>query len=342
MRVLGPQMVSLHTFDGVQLYQFTPSEVETLVWRRELNNTSKATATVPTKYLNTDVTPWLHWLSVWDEHGTVLYWTGPVQTATYNRETTTIDAADVSALMSRTRVPLTKQWESADAATIAAELWNGMIEAQGLRGVPTVRLDPTNVLFNYQCTADTQMLDKAFGDLQALGLTWTVAAGTPLLGPAPTSPIITLGDDDFVQGNLALIRDGTRTFTDVLVRSASDEVRARVNLGGLNLQTIVDINNLNDLNSASSAAENFLTYSASMREAVSLNGSANLHPHAPVTIDALVPSVRMTVSAYDILTVMELHTLEVTTNPNDLVILLAMESVLVDPPELVKKETQSG
>ena len=341
MRIVGGQVASVHTVSGVQLYQFGGADLESLSWRRELCETSTAAVTVPTGLLD-DVTPWLHWLSVWDEDSGDLSWTGPIQTVEMGREMTSITASDVSALMGRTRVPLTKAWEATDPALIAAELWRSMLEQQRLVGAPVVRRDPLNDPFNFECFADVQMLDKLLDDLVGLGLCWTVVAGTMFLGPAPRVSIAGLGEDDFVGGDLTLVRDGTRTFTDVLVRAADDQTRARVNNGGLNLQTIVDVDSLFGVSNADRAARQYLRYCSSMGEAVRLDGSAVLHPSAPVTIAALVPSARVTVAAYNVLTPMEIQTVEVNQDAEDTTVAVGLESIEDSPPELIKTERPNG
>jgi hypothetical protein len=339
MRVVGTQVASLHTVGGVPLYQFGASDLADLSWRRELSETSTASVVVPTPLVET-ITPWLHWLSVWE--GNALQWTGPVQTVTYGRETTAIDAADISILMGRTRVPLTKAWEATDPAVIAAELWRSMLEAQRLNGAPLVRRDPLLDVFDFDCVADAQMLDKLMDDLVGLGLCWTVVAGTVLLGPAARSAVASLGEDDFIDGNLTLVRDGSRVFTDVLVRAADDQTRARVNNGGLNLQTIVDLDSLFGVSNADRAARQYLRYCSTMREAVRLDGTTRLHPAAPVTIASLVPSVRVTVAAYGVLTPMEIQSVEVTQTTDDTTVAIGLESVEDNPPELVKTERPNG
>ena len=339
MRIVGQQAASLHTVGGVQLYQFGANDLAELTWRRELSEVSTATAIVPTRMIE-DITPWLQWLSIWE--GDELHWTGPVQLVTYGREVTTIEASDIAALMGRTRVPLTKQWEATDPALIAAELWRAMLETQRLSGAPIVRRDPLVDVFNFECVADAQMLDKLMDDLVGLGLSWSIVAGTALLGPAPRSAIASLGEDDFINGDLTLVRDGSRVFTDVLVRAADDQTRARVNNGGLNLQTIVDQDSLFGLSNADRAARQYLRYCSSMREAVRLDGSSVLHPAAPVTIASLVPSARMTVSAFGVLTPMELQTVEVSQTEGDISVAVGLESVEDNPPELIKIERATG
>lgn len=333
--IIGSQIVSLHTVSGVQLYQFQTSDTEMLSWRRELSEVSTADVSVPTRFVDT-VTPWLHWISVWSDDGKTLHWTGPIQKVAYGRDTTAISAVDIAALMGRTRLPITKAWEATDPALIANEMWSALLEAQGINGKPVVRRDPLADPFNYDCAADSQMMDKAMDDLVSLGLSWSVVGGTVLLGPAPRSPVVALGQDDFVDSELTLVRDGSRVFTDVLLRGADDQVRARVNNGGLNLQTIVDLDSIFGVSNADRAARQYLRYCSRIREAVSLDGSARLHPHAPVSIENLVPSARVAVEAYGVLTLMEIQSVEVQATSSDTTVAVGLESVDDDPPELIK------
>jgi hypothetical protein len=163
-----------------------------------------------------------------------------------------------------------------------------------------------------------------------------VVAGTALLGPAPRISMASLGEDDFIEGNLELVRDGSRMFTDVLLRGADEVSRARVNNGGLNLQTIVDVDSLFGVSNADRAARQYLRYCSSMREAVSTGGSSQLHPYAPVGIESLVPSARVTVNAFGVLTLMEIQSVEVGFSADDLSVSIGLESVDDDPPELIK------
>jgi hypothetical protein len=73
-----------------------------------------------------------------------------------------------------------------------------------------------------------------------------------------------------------------------------------------------------------------------MREAVVLDGSALLSPYAPLDIESLVPSVRVTVSAYGTLALMELQSMEVSMDSSGVAVTVGLESVDDDPPELVK------
>lgn len=343
MLVSEHQYVALHTFSGVPLWQWLPNDILNLAWSRELSEVSRCETEVAiTDGSIPDVVPWLHWVSVWDETGTDLYWTGPVQKATYRRGRLKISARDAGSLMSRTRCPITKSWESADPAEIALELWQAMWENHRLRGEPMMRRDPLHDPFDFEATADSQMLDKVMDDLVGLGLCWSVTAGVPVLGPAPRTPLVALGEDDFMDDGLSLVRDGQHTINDVLVRGADDSSRARVKLGDLNLQGIVNINSLFGVSNADRAARQFLRYCSTLRDAVTVDDGVRLHPYAPLTSDQLVPSTRMTVEAYGVLSLMELRSVEVRVDVDGPAVSVNLESVDDFLPELITVTERDG
>ena len=343
MLITPGQVVALHTAAGVPLYQYLPSEIVELTWNREVSEVSRCEVEVAVVDGMPDVLPWLHWISVWDDTGTVLYWRGPVQKATYTRNRLTVSARDEAALLSRTRCPVSKQWESSDPGEIARELWVAMMENHRLSSTPVMRLDPLADRFNFDTQADAAMLDSIFDTLVGLGLTWTVVAGTPVLGPAPRTPLAALGEHDFLDDGLSLVRDGARTYNDVLVRGADDRSRARRKLGSLNLQTIVNVDSLFGVSNADRAARQYLRYCSSLREAVTVDSGTRLHPEAPLGVDQLVPSVRMTVEAFGVLSLMELNSVEVEMVEEGSTVSVTLESVDDDPPELLElTERNSG
>jgi hypothetical protein len=79
-----------------------------------------------------------------------------------------------------------------------------------------------------------------------------------------------------------------------------------------------------------------------MREAIRLDGTTQLHPAAPVTIEMLVPSARVNVSGYGILTSMEIQSVEVSAASGDTSVAVGMESVEDNLPELIKTERPNG
>lgn len=332
------QIVSVHTVQGVQLFQFLPDDLIGLKWTREKHEVSICELVVPSSVGYNrlpELTPWLHWVSVWDESGEELYWTGPIQRIVADRDTMNIAARDASALMARTRCPLTKRWEAADPAEVAEEMWVSMIELHGLHTRAIVRRDPMGDRFDYQTEADTKMVDDVMSELVAVGLCWSVVSGTPLLGPAPTAPIAALGERDFVGGGLALIRDGSESYNDVLLRASDNLARAKVRMGGLNLQTTVTMDSMFGVSNAQRAVTQLARYSGSIHDAVSVPDGAALHPRAPVTIGQLIPSIRLVIDAYGMLTTMELARVTVECTQANTVIGLTLESVNDDLPELL-------
>ncbi|UYL88138.1 minor tail protein [Gordonia phage Evaa] len=336
MIITPNQTVSLHTYDGIQLAQFAPARQSSMLWSRNLRDVSRCELVVPVSpdLALIDVTPWLHWVSVWDSDANTLLWGGPVQKVQTTRTALTLSCRDVSALASRTRVPITKQWDTTDPSRIAAELWRAMIELHNLNLAPIVRVDPEGDFFDFETTADTKMLNTTIDDLVKVGLSWCVVAGTPILGPVPKEPVAALGEGDFM-GELEVTRDGSATFNDVLLRGADFSSRTRVALGGLNLQTIVNVDDLFGVSNVGRAARQYARHSAGITDILTVPGGTALRPDAPVSIDELLPGARFVVEAYGLRVLMELESVEVNLDAGDVQVAVTLDSVN-ELPELAE------
>lgn len=337
--VTANQAVSLHTYGGIQLYQYLPEQLITAKWTRELRAVSRCELTVPpiSDPSELGIFPFLHWISVWDMDINKLLWTGPITKVVPSRSSMRISAGDVGALMSRTRIPITKRWDAADPADIAAEIWAAMIENKGLKVKPIVRPDPEGDRFDHQLEADTGMVDKAINDLAQLGLRWTVVSGVPILGPVGQDPIAALSEDDFIDDALELVRDGSLTFNDILMRGADAIDRVRVEMAGLNLETIVDVDSMFGVSNVARALHQYARHTAAMHDYVSIPSGAVLDPDAPVSIEQLIPSARFTLSAFGLLSLMELSSMEVSLDSGDVSVGITLENV-VELPELSKPD----
>lgn len=322
-------IVTLHTIRGVQLYQFLPEDYSELSWGRSQRTASKATLVAPPDPDRRigDIEPWRDWLSVWDGERDLLLWKGPVQNVTSNRNGLTVSATDPAVFLTRTRNPLTKRWEAADPAWVAGELWDRMIEAQGLGGSAVVRPDPEGERFDYGVIADVQMLEQTISDLVGLGLRWTVVSGLPILGPLGLDPIATLAGDDFLGEGLSITRDGAAMFNDVLVRGPDALERQRVDYHGQNLQTIREVDSMFGVSNVRRAAQQYLREVAVVRTRIELTGATVLHPHAPVSIDELMPSSRFVIHELEHYQLAELTAVEVTRNAGAAEVRVTMESV---------------
>lgn len=338
MIVSPRQAVSLHTYSGIQLGQFLPEQQLSLSWGRELKQTSKCQLLVPfDETLLDTITPWLQWISVFDDNDALL-WQGPIQQPTANRNGITITALDPSSLAGATRVPITKRWDAADPATIAGELWKGVIDNHGLALKPVIRSDPEGSPFDYGVQADTAMVDTKISELVNLGLKWTVVAGTPLLGPAPLKPILTLSEDDFMgDPGIELTRDGSKTFNDVLLRAKDTISRQRRDMGGLNRQTIVNVDSLSGVSNADRAAAQYVQQYAGIRTVITLPKDVEFHPDASVGIEQLIPSTRFVIEAYGIRELIMLDSVTVECASGSVSVKGSFDSVPVgDPIELDK------
>lgn len=338
------QIVSLHTFGGVQLDQFLGNELIECVWSREVSETSRCELTVPSTIDHNrlpNIQPWLHWVSVWDDSGQDLYWTGPIRRVEGDRESIRISARDVSSLFSRTRCPIQKRWENGDPADIANEMWQSMGDWHGLNLRPVVRQDPFGDRFDYTAVGEEAMLDVVMDELVHLGLRWSVVSGVPLLGPLPHTPVAALTEDDFVNGGLTLVRDGSSTFNDVLLRGGADLARARVPMAGLNLQTVVDIDSMFGVGNADRAVRQYARYVSKIHDSVTLPETASLHPDAPVSIGQLIPTARLVIDAYGLLLPVELTGVDVSLSTDSSDVSIRVTGVDDDLPELIEVQRQA-
>lgn len=333
--ISSEQIVSLRTASGKQLDQFLATHQESLKWTREQRQVSVLEMTVPSVIDadRMDITPWLHWIDVFDAQGRELYWSGPIQRVSASRSRTSISARDMSALMTRTRCPLTKNWDAADPSKIAGELWAAMIAHHGLNTRAIERVDPRGDHFDFEAIADEQMMSATFDRLVGLGLHWTVVGGVPILGPAQLKSIVALGEDDFTGGEFSFVRDGSQTYNDVLLRGGDNLARASVPMGGLRLQTINNIDDMFGVSNVDRAAKQYVRYTGAIKDTLVLSDGAVLHPDAPLGISQLIPSVRFNVEALGVLQLMELQNVTVT---GEGAVALTLASVNDDLPELVE------
>lgn len=334
------QIVALHTKTGATLYEFRPSDQESFNWTREGRDVSKFELSVP-PFGDPDrlpeIHPWLHWASVWDGDRDVLLWKGPVFKSVASRDGLQISARDPNVYLSRTRVPITKRWDAADPAWVAAELWGPMAERQGLDFEAIVLTDPEGDRFDFHCVADEAMLDQTVKELVEMGLHYTCISGSPILGPAPRKAVAALGESDFVGGGVSVIRDGSQTFNDVLVRVPGDEVRDRVPLAGANLETIVTLDSTSGVSNVARAARNYLRQTSATRADLDLPSGTTLAPNAPVHIDDLIPSTRYWLNAEGLAQEMELESITVDRAAGSTTVKVSMTQV-IEVPELTDQK----
>lgn len=328
MIVTDEQVISLHDRKGITLWQFGPADYGSLNWTRELREVSKCDIDLPVVRADDrlpDIVPWLHEVSVFDTYDRLL-WKGPIQKVSANRNSMAINAKDAAAYMTRTRTPITKRWDAIDPSIPAGELWDSLISQHGLRASPDIKPDPNLDRFDVAVKADQEMMDKPISDLVMHGLRWTVVAGVPILGPATLDPLATLGEADFLGDGIELVRDGSQSFNDVLLRGPDNLTRAHVAMHGLNLQTIVNVDSMFGVSNVDSATYTYLRYVSAIRDAITLSSDTQLHPDAPVSIDELIPSALFVIDVYGVRSQMELERVSVQVDTGGAAVQVALES----------------
>lgn len=319
--------VSVHTASGALVGDLPCSSVPRLVFSRESGEVSRCELDISAQAdpeLIEDLRPWLHWITVWDSGAAV--WTGPVQRIVIDDTVATVSARDVSTLMWRTRVPVSKSWSGEDPSAIAAELWDLMLDLHGVGTRPVLYPDVTVEKFDYQAVADSRMLHQTMNDLTTLGLTWSVVAGTPVFGPPVSAPVETLRECDFLVG-LRVIRDGVDTFNDVRVQGKNFAETYTEPLAGLNLQTLVSIDDLFGVANIQRATRQYARSSSRIKDVLDVPASASLHPDAPVTLADLVPGTLFQVQARGLSTTMRLDQMVVSSEPGAHTITVTLASL---------------
>ncbi|WP_409428377.1 hypothetical protein [Mycobacterium sp. SMC-11] len=351
MIISADQMVSVRTRDGVQAAQFTGAQLTSLRWGWEGGQTTKCTLAVSVDDVaGLDITPWQHWIDVWTPEVNYPVWSGPIQTATKGRDTAGITAADPSVFGRRTRCPITKDWDNTAPAKIAAELWTAMLARHGitvdpivLTGVDSMRVaDGHGDYVDFSVSADEAMMDSVFDRLTQVGLNWSVIGGVPFLGVMPRQPVTTLGERDFIDGGLQLVRDGATTFNDVVLRAADTIARGTVPLGEHNLQTLIHIDNMFGVSNAQTGLRTYLAYMARIRDEVRVPAGARLSPDAPVLLEQLVPTTRMVVDAFDTATLTTVGSMDVTLAAGNCDVAVSLATARDDLPELAKISMQDA
>ncbi len=141
---------------------------------------------------------------------------------------------------------------------------------------------------------------------------------------------------------MTVVRDGSKTYNDILLRGADALSRARVPMGGLNLQTIVNVDNAFGVSNVDRAVKQYARYVSKVRDSISMPDDAVLTPNAPVSIDQLVPSARITVEAFGLLIPMELHGVDVRCTPAESTVSVRLTAVDDDLPELIDIQDKSS
>lgn len=290
-----------------------------LTWDRRLDDTSQATIVIPVNEGCCDDIPELH---VW-HHGVVIFrdgvqvWDGPIVQIAYRRDSITIIARDLSALLSKRliRAGDVTPIVAVNPALAAILLISNALRIDGhgygivYGGGPAQSASGGNIEFVFNLY-DGPIFDM----LQELGssyIDWTVVGRNFLIFDAnnPRSRTAVLTCEDFLSNGFLATEDGLAAATfaaavsDELVgtyaaESEADGVATRNYYGLLEVRNSIDRRIVPDQTSLNLAARNRVRGSVPNPPIVlSSEGAQLLSPDAPVDINELIPSATVPVIA---------------------------------------------
>lgn len=324
---LGEQALSFHTADGRIIGEVPAEAVRSVSWNRERREVSRCQVEVSTQAaadVLEDVVPWLHWMSVWDHD--IAVWTGPVQINDMKSSSTMLQVRDPSTFLWRTRVPVSRTWAALDPTKIAADLWALMAEVHNIPRTPLVMPSLSEEAFTIQAVADSRMLHALMDDLVKAGLQWTVVGGRALFGDFPQTAQAVLTDTDF-NVEIGRRRDGTGTFNNVKVMGRNWSETGRAELGGLNLQGLVSLDDMGGVSNIQKATRRHVQEKATIRDALYLPANASLAPDAPLTLGDLVPGRVFAIHSLGVSQLVVLDAMNCESTPENFDIQVTLEAV---------------
>lgn len=331
----GHHPATIHTVDGRKIADLPSGVLPAMMWSREAEEVSRCEFTIHNQAqdIAEEIRPWYHWVTIWDAH--VPVWTGPIQRVLIGTDLTQVSARDTSTFCWRTRTPVTKTWQDRDPSVIAVEMWEAMLSLHHVKAKPVIRSDASGDTFTYSAAVDARMMNQIMDDLTKIGLKWSVVAGTPVFGPMPVNPIAQLTERDF-HTEIQLLRDGVGTFNDVRVQGKNYAATHIEELGGMNLQTLVSMDDMFGVSNIQKATAQYARQVSQIQNVLMVPGGASLDLDVDLTLDDLVPGNVFSVYARSVSNLMRLTSVEVSSSPGTYEVQVTLESIF-DQAELITK-----
>lgn len=294
-RAGGEYRLHFHDINGATVAELDMQDLTSLKWGRALSEVSRCQLdgnTASSVEVATRVRPWIHWVSVYRAEEYV--WTGLVTDLAVRSRSWTAQVKDLSTLMWRTRVPVTRTWRDTDPLEIGADLWDAMVAFQRLPVPPARRLS-SNVSYSLDIVQDRNMVHQAMDDVVKLGAEWTVIGGLAVFEPALRTPDLELShtrlsDCDF-EAELEVVFDGSRFFNDTRFQGKNFASTAVIEVAGLHMQNLISMDNLFGEGNITLAAQQAVAKTGKPRTAIIVPPGATLNLSAPIEIAELVPGV---------------------------------------------------
>lgn len=337
----GDYGVTLTEWSGRILWQSTDTKLNKLSFSRELSEVSQASleAQMPEDIANL-IEPWVYRLSVY--RNDVLVWHGAVTKVRSVGKSVKLEAADGAVMFDRRRIPLNRTWRQHDATqAMATMVEDGLGYLDPVDLVDNLIAYESRIWVTSHYVAGEAMVADAVSDFVDQGLVWTVAAGRLLIGPVGARrSTAQITDRDF-DGEVAIIKDGTEMVTDALV--VGKGVNAIYTAGptpyGM-LQTIEKDDGAVREYECEQAAKRLVEDLRQAPRSIEVSGSSRLLPSAPITIEELIPGVRVPVASNQtgitVGSTMQLTKLDVDVSDSGETVKITLEetSVVDEPSEL--------
>lgn len=283
---------------GRPLFQTAPGVKSAVEFDRQANDTSvaKAVFAAPPHVVNA-LEPWRFMVSIYDRD--TLVWHGPLTSVQARRSGVTIGARDGSIYWDRRRVGQPRHYVNADAALVMRDLvTDAMSKDDPARLVPYMRSWATELWVTKDIIAGTRMMMEEVGELESLGLQWTVSAGRLLIGPLASQWRTETLTDDVMDAEVIVEKDGLEVVTDVLVQGSGVygyHIDAEQACGIL--QSIEKADSLVREEECRQLGYRMVEEAKYAPRRVILDGDARLLPEAPMKLEELVPGVIVPVSS---------------------------------------------
>lgn len=337
----GDYGVTLTEWSGRILWQSTDTKLNGLSFSRELSEVSQASleAQMPEDVANL-IEPWIYRLSIY--RNDVLVWHGAVTKVRSVGKSVSLEAADGAVMFDRRRIPLNRTWRQHDAT----QAMQTMVE-DGLGYLDPVDLVDNLIAYESRIwvtshyVAGEAMVADAVSDFVDQGLVWTVAAGRLLIGPVGARrSTAQITDRDF-DGEVAIVKDGTEMVTDALVvgKGVNAIYTAGVTPYGM-LQTIEKDDGAVREYECEQAAKRLVDDFQQAPRSIEVSGASRLLPSAPISIEELIPGVRVPVASNQtgitVGSTMQLTKLDVDVSDSGETVKITLEetSVVDEPSEL--------
>lgn len=239
--------------------------------------------------------PWLHVVTFYADEEPV--WHGVVMQVEASAEGLVVEASDGAAFFQRRRLSASRRFDQQDAARVMSVLVeDAMSVGDPLRVVDNMRLSESRVWVVVDEVANTKLVSEVLDDLAEAGLQWTFLAGTLLIGSVMAGHTTAMLSDRHLTGGVTVVKDGKDIVTDVLVQGEGTWAQRAIGDDRLVVQAVEKSTNLKTEEACEARAEAVLLEQGVGPLRVEVDASP-LSPEAPVSLNELVPGVRVPVSS---------------------------------------------